>query len=214
MHHDSWINNTKCIEYVEEKTELSECLKKLSHAEILNAIPDTWIDTSPPSNWGIPGFDFTLIPRSFLIESYSITPQAPLLIADGKLVVSQLNRTVVNDIFGNFKAIDIAIGFTAEEVDSDPMDILVGYNDKEFSAFLEAKYAYFSFESHSQVPEVQHLKRRYFVLVPSHRLPVASTMLRPNQQRYTRDMPKPGTRDHTRPEARKTVLRLYAFAEN
>lgn len=61
IHKTSWLNNTKCS-HASTKEALSDCLRKLSHSEILSAIPDTWFDTSPPSNWGIPGTKYLSVP--------------------------------------------------------------------------------------------------------------------------------------------------------
>jgi hypothetical protein len=45
-----------------------------------------------------------------------------------------------NPAQNNLTSVNLAIGFTSEEVDQKPMDILVGLNDKEFISFIENKY--------------------------------------------------------------------------
>eukprot|EP01127_Copromyxa_protea_P021382 TRINITY_DN7334_c0_g1_i2.p1 TRINITY_DN7334_c0_g1~~TRINITY_DN7334_c0_g1_i2.p1 ORF type:complete len:416 (+),score=66.97 TRINITY_DN7334_c0_g1_i2:406-1653(+) len=131
LHRKTWINNTKCIEHVEDKEKLSDCLRELTQAEILNAIPDTWYDTSPPSRWGIP-------------ESPYIQPQTPLLIIDGKIIPYSLNDAMKNKAQNSLGSVDLVIGFTAEETDLLPADVLTGLNEKEFISYLERQFKPFN----------------------------------------------------------------------
>jgi carboxylesterase type B len=102
----------------DESRSLLSCLYSLSAQELVEAMPEDW---DPSEGWSL--------------QVFGSIPYAPLLVIDGN-VLPQAYVPFAGALPGPVNDVPTIIGFTREEVDFAPKDLVVGMSTEQFKEFV------------------------------------------------------------------------------